>query len=291
MEMAETEYECGSGVTCLRVIQTFMGGGIYVADGSPTLRNLVVTGNNLPGYSHESISDTVDRYTLSHGGGIFSTNGNLTMSILTVSQNSADAGGGFYMDAGSVASMAHSTIDANTASTGGGIGTEGSFSSTNCVFVNNSTTEDNGFGGAALDVGAGSSTLTNVTAVGNDGYAGTFVNSGASAEVRNSILAESAAPAPVVDTSGTLSFLYSDVHNSSGSTFGASMPDPTGTDGNISASAGFVAWSDDDDSSNDDFHLIATSPALDAGDPDPASNDSDGSPNDMGAYGGPDGTW
>jgi hypothetical protein len=39
---------------------------------------------------------------------------------------------------------------------------------------------------------------------------------------------------------------------------------------------------------SEDFHLQGGSPAIDAGDPDPAYDDSDASPNDMGAYGGPD---
>jgi len=38
----------------------------------------------------------------------------------------------------------------------------------------------------------------------------------------------------------------------------------------------------------EDFHLLPGSPAIDAGDPDPAFNDPDGSRNDMGAYGGPE---
>ncbi len=38
-----------------------------------------------------------------------------------------------------------------------------------------------------------------------------------------------------------------------------------------------------------DFHLSSESPCIDAGNPDPAYNDSDGSPNDMGAHGGPGG--
>ncbi len=38
-----------------------------------------------------------------------------------------------------------------------------------------------------------------------------------------------------------------------------------------------------------DFYLGSTSPCIDAGDPSPVYNDADGSRNDMGAYGGPDG--
>ena len=40
-----------------------------------------------------------------------------------------------------------------------------------------------------------------------------------------------------------------------------------------------------------DFTLRTSSPAIDAGDPDAAYNDIDGTRNDMGGYGGPDGVW
>ena len=39
-----------------------------------------------------------------------------------------------------------------------------------------------------------------------------------------------------------------------------------------------------------DFHLGAGSPAINAGDPDPQHNDGDGSRNDLGAFGGPQGS-
>jgi len=43
--------------------------------------------------------------------------------------------------------------------------------------------------------------------------------------------------------------------------------------------------------SEDNLHLQISSPCIDAGNPDPAFNDSDGSRNDQGAYGGPGGDW
>jgi len=43
--------------------------------------------------------------------------------------------------------------------------------------------------------------------------------------------------------------------------------------------------------SNTDLHLSASSPCIDAGNPEPESNDPDGSRNDQGAYGGADGDW
>ena len=42
---------------------------------------------------------------------------------------------------------------------------------------------------------------------------------------------------------------------------------------------------------NSNYHLQSNSPCIDAGNPDPQYNDPDGSRNDMGAYGGPNGDW
>jgi hypothetical protein len=54
-------------------------------------------------------------------------------------------------------------------------------------------------------------------------------------------------------------------------------------EGNIEADPLFVA--------SDDFHLGEGSACLDAGDPDPTLLDVDGSRNDVGAFGGPEGDW
>jgi len=43
--------------------------------------------------------------------------------------------------------------------------------------------------------------------------------------------------------------------------------------------------------SETDLHLMPNSPCIDSGNPDPAFNDLDGTRNDQGAYGGPEGDW
>jgi len=55
----------------------------------------------------------------------------------------------------------------------------------------------------------------------------------------------------------------------------------------VNSNPDFVSWSGDD-TCNDNLHLQGGSPAIDAGDPAPAMDDTDGTRNDIGAYGGPD---
>jgi parallel beta-helix repeat protein len=67
------------------------------------------------------------------------------------------------------------------------------------------------------------------------------------------------------------------------------LVDLDGLHGNLSEDPDFVDASDDGDGTNDDMRLDSGSPAIDAADP--ATSDPDGSTADMGAYGGPNGSW
>ena len=57
-------------------------------------------------------------------------------------------------------------------------------------------------------------------------------------------------------------------------------------DGNVAVDPAFVSFSPSTPAQGWDFHLLDTSPLVDAGDP--ALSDPDGSRSDVGAYGGPD---
>jgi parallel beta-helix repeat protein len=61
--------------------------------------------------------------------------------------------------------------------------------------------------------------------------------------------------------------------------------------GDISSNPMFVNPMSEGQTAAPDFRLSSGSPCIDAGNPDPAYNDADGSRNDMGAYGGPGGNW
>ncbi len=294
MDTDTVTYDCGGSVTetCTTMTITYTGGGIYVEKADPTLDNLFVTGNVLPEYSYTELSDTKNVYVYSYGGGAYFRGANCELNTITWDTNYADAGGGIFADTGAILSQYWGIFDANGAAAGGGLGSVGDFSATNSIFINN-TSEDNGgiYGGAGLDISGGTLYLTNTTLVGNDGYSSTYLSGSSSANIINSIAVEND-DGPIWNSDGTetSSFMYGDTRSGTPNDWGG-MSNPTGADGNISADPLFVNFTDDDDSSDDDLHLDGGSPAVDAGSPASAFNDADGSQNDMGAYGGPDGTW
>jgi hypothetical protein len=76
---------------------------------------------------------------------------------------------------------------------------------------------------------------------------------------------------------------WNDVFGNSGNDYGGTCSDQTGLNGNISSDPLFA------DTSAVDYHLLVDSPCIDAGDTSVTAQDRDGSRNDMGAYGGPQG--
>ena len=81
----------------------------------------------------------------------------------------------------------------------------------------------------------------------------------------------------------TVTFDHSNVWGNTTDWFG--LPDPTGTNGNISVDPQHLGTTSSDPL-DWDLHLSASSPLVDAGSP--ALLDPDGSPSDIGAWGGPD---
>lgn len=147
------------------------------------------------------------------------------------------------------------------ASSSGGVGGGGVFggTATRCRLWNNT---------APLGAAAANSTLINCTVVGNvpasgGGAIASLYTSSATTIVRSSILWSEAQPAVFVQQ-GSVDVAYSDIE--------LGWP---GT-GNLSADPLFQS------EANRDFHLLASSPCIDTGDP--LVRDPDGSRVDMGAY-------
>ena len=291
-ETTSTE-ACGSGNTCTATATTYSGGCVYVEGSAPTLSWLVISACRLPEYSMSSDDAGNTTLVYSMGGGAYVQNGEPSFTEVVFRKNAADAGGGLYVGSGSNVTVLQSLFDANVASSGAGATTSDSSTTfTNVIFANNvaSGTGSN-TGGAAVDVSGGVFTSNFVTGVGNQGTSSIYLSDSASAAVVSTILmANSVGYLVDGDATGTVSFSYGDIFNAAGlGNVGSGVTDPDGSLGNISSDAMFVAFTDDSDYSDDNLHLTAGSPGTDAGSP--SDTDADGTPADMGAYGGPNGGW
>jgi len=138
----------------------------------------------------------------------------------------------------------------------------------------------------------GDPVLTNVTVQGNIAfYGGAVYARDSDPMLENVTLADNAA---LMDNSGgfysygvfdpnVITLTHCNVHGNTPLNFDG-MADPTGVDGNISVPPEFLDITAADPL-DWDLHLALTSPLIDAGAP--SALDPDGSPSDIGAYGGP----
>lgn len=261
-------------------IDCYHGGGIMVGGGSLTLMDMDITGNELPPFS--SVFDGVNRYdiTKSKGGGVFVMSGTLLMDNVRIEGNMAAEGGGIFVEAGAAAAIGQGIIRRNWAEYGGGFATMGDLTATNTIISRNES--QYGAGGLVY----GTANLGNVVIVGNDGVALVF-DFGAGGFLKNSIVSANTFGGIYGTADNDFTSEYSNVYDNAGSDYNG-FADPAGSNGNISADPMFSAWSDDG-TGDDDLSLAPGSPSIDAGNPDSAQNDVDGTRNDMGAYGGPDG--
>lgn len=282
-----------SGNQLVFTSQAAHGGGIYLAK----CTSLVLGDNTIAGNSAKTgVSGQ------NNGGGIYIKN-STGIAVLggEIADNEAEnSGGGVYYEVSDV-TIDGALISHNTASLGGGIGSGFTPGSTmalaNCAILWNTAT---GLGGGAFLTGAASVEYN--IAVGNQaGTAGGFyMLSGTSGGFIGNTLDRNTAPniggvdlvsmdIPVfnniivnsgsvgLNCGGTTSIVptYNNVWNSVGADYAGCTP---GT-GSISADPLFA------DTASTDYHLGLNSPAIDAGDPDPAYDDPDGSRGDLGLYG------
>lgn len=282
---------CGYRDTCTTYTYTYRGGGIYVNGAGPSLVKLTVLGNELPAYSYTELSSTEFRYVYSMGGGIYVEDGSPGVTASVLLENSADEGGGLWLDADSTVDVVNTVFAQNTASSGGGAASYGTLNVTASAFAFNTATGAGGnYGGAAITVGSGTSTLVNVTLYDNGAAGGSaYLNAAGTATLVN-VIASTNALGSLFDgeVGSVLTVSYSDVYGGTGSNWG-SYTDGTGSSGNISADPEFLVAGSTWTAS--DLHVDAASPAVNAGNPGGAFNDTDGSRSDMGAYGGPNGAW
>jgi hypothetical protein len=264
LETASSSYACGDSTwderPCVNYYEIYCGGGILADGADPTLRNLVVQANLLPepdAYSYDH--DTY--YTYSYGGGLCLIDSGSAITNVEVRGNDAGVGGGMYVGS-SYSGLSAITLE-------------------NVLSVGNVAREM----GGGVYVFESTIDATNVTWGGDDAPigGGLYVDDGAVANVTNSIVYGAATGEGVyVESSGAWNGAWTDVYGNAGGGY-SGIADPTGTAGNLAVDPVFSAAGD--------WRLDAASPLVDAGDPDPARADPDGSINDLGAYGGPRGDW
>ncbi|MDP2311666.1 MAG: MopE-related protein [Pseudomonadota bacterium] len=275
---------------------SYGGGGVYVYGSSPTLEDLVVTGNEGGWYAGGiyvvSGDPTLTRIEVTDnlayawycaasygdGGGIGLRDSNAVLDDVLVQDNYAGySGGGIYLYQ-SAAALTNVTVTSNRAGlSGGGLAFWESGDTLINVRVSDNTVPSWwGLGsepyGGGIALWSADPTLTNVLVSGNDDElgAGAVYAYDSSPTIVNALVTDNGGGFYV--TSGRPSLAYCDVWDNRTSYTG--MSDPTGTDGNVSVDPMLIAGD----------HLDAASPLVDAGDP--TLTDPDGSPSDIGAFGG-----
>ena len=294
---------------------TYMGhgGGVYIDASSPVLQANVITGNTA-------------RF---HGGAVYAASSDLALYDNVFSGNVADFDGGAVYVTGNAGVFEGNTFSGNTAEDDAGALFLGEGSTTEIywnVFANNTCTGVNhpngndGWGGAILNYTDSTTDIHNNLFVANvaEEAGGIFVYSSApvvtnntffdnhgtggdtgglriwQGEYRNNIVIGGTG-AGVRILGAATTWAYNDVYDWSDLYFddpnSSTDGDLTGTANNISVTALFVGATQDGDASNDVLSLQPYSLCVDAGSPAAAFTDADGTPNDLGAFGGPLGAW
>ena len=291
---ADSSSSHGGSNSCSVTTYTYCGGGIAISGDDPILEDVIVYNNELPLADQASTGDYTQVWLSSYGGGICVVDGNVSLDNVWVINNYADAGGGIFVSGSAILSVAHTQISENDASDGGGLFvSEAAINLTNSVLACNSATTD---GGGIFTESSANIDGENIVVYGNESAitgtargADLWLASATGFQWINSIVENDIATSMVYGT-GSATLQYNNVYNDnySGSTYGGALAAGSGS---ISMGGNFVRSACDGNARNDDWTLDATSGALDAGNPAAAYSDVDGTDNDMGAYGGPGGSW
>ncbi len=225
------------------------GAGVGFADCSPSMTNSVVHDNHASG----------------DGGGLYMVNSNAIVTDCEFSENAAIDGGGIFGDSTSSPFFVDCVIERNRADAMGGgarlaggtmtgcvvesdsSGVEGAGLSVGDVTINTCvvTNTRSGTRGSGIHVRGGTVTIDGCTVAYNEcptEVAGIFIDGGANATITNSVVAYNGGPGSnavgVRLGAGSVSMSCCDVYGNQGGEY-AGMPDPTGTNGNLSQSPRF----------------------------------------------------
>jgi hypothetical protein len=286
------------------------GGGIALFNSASYLFDLIIE-NNAAGDGGDGYLDYDDRCQCyigetgdggngGDGGGIFIQNATPRLERIWLYHNSAGQGGyGYYLGDegnGGGISIVDSSVELeqiglieNSAGDGGGIYISNPATGDNYINISNTfilvNRADLGFGGGIWV--EGDFMLTNATLIGNLAKAGGgILGYDGMGLIINSTISDSVGTG-IYSLFTLLTVIYSNAWNNSPENY-IGLTVPIGSAGNMvtdpqfydTASVDPLQWN---------LHLRSTSPLIDAGYP--ALPDSDGSPADIGAYGGPAGVW
>ncbi len=230
----------------------FPGGGIYVFEADPTLRDLIITNNRSSrdgGGIYLRRSESVvtnctifDNRAERYGGGIYISQSIVDVSNCNVMGNSADSNGGGILIYNSTCDIYRVLITDNNSDRCGGLRFNGDGTVRNCTIVNNSQ-EGASYG---LSLYEGNINVTNTIIWSN-----------------------------IIYVSAECDIRYSAVENGADDIEG-DLDQMGWGDGNIVEDPQFA------DPENADYQLTEDSPCIDAGDPDGDADD-DGTRADLGA--------
>ena len=261
------------------------GGAILADVAQVTLEQVEVLGDSTPG----------DNSAGGDGGGLWLDESELTLDRCTFDGLVAgDYGGAVYIEEGTSV-IQRCRFVGNEAADGGALEIfgEGSQEVTGCLFDGNSTTVDGDLTyGGAIDSFGSSLLVRQCAFVDNVAIygAGIYYNTSDPAdalEIRNSVLFSQDGSALYLGGLATLAtsdVMYNDFFSN---TSILNLSDDTSDFdiSNLFVDPEFVDYQGN--AQTNDFHLAGGSPLIDAGDPDPAWNDTDTSRSDMGCFGGP----
>jgi len=233
------------------------GGGIYIKTTSGATMDGDVVSNNEAGMGG----------SIGYAGGIYLEGSGLTMTSVTVQGNQSKMiAGGIYADATSSVSMTDGKVLSNTAMLGGGAYLSGPTTH----LKHNLWTGNTGTAFYLLSATSGSFIGNTM----NQNSGGAVYLSNANIPVKNNIVTGTTGTGIQCAGSPIPTPTYCDVWGNT-TNYGGCAP---GT-GCLSLDPLYV------NAAGGDYHLALHSPAIDAGDPNPVSNDPDGSRGDMGVYG------
>jgi hypothetical protein len=153
----------------------FNGGGVHIQNGSPVIKNCIITGNGCDCwggglYSSSSAQPTVLNCVISgndsaaEGGGVFTISSNIRIQNCVISENSANTGGGICVFGG-FSEFVNCRITDNIASGQGGGGYAFDCALINCTVAGNSAV----WAASGLYTWNGRCTIANSILWGNEG--------------------------------------------------------------------------------------------------------------------------